>query len=341
MVRGPSVIPIRRLGYGAIGFVSVAAAFSWRGSGFAQSQFPSVEGPVQTVQGKSLEARVGTVTDVGIDPRLNIYVLDGLRGAVDVFRWDGSFVAEASLDSEVVVVAKAMAVTATGRIFVLPDDGHKLIVLQLEGTTLRRLSWFPISVAGGDVCAGRRSVFVIGFDPQSRTLVHEYGFDGRPGRKFGATLASDAPGSAVADFQGRIACGDGAVAVGSGFSPTVELYDDEGGFLWRGAVRPYRSMLIQALPPDGYSLAIPPGGVDVVLSVLLFHRTVAVQLRRSGKVVPDLATVLFPTSRHNSPGSWTSSWPLIRRVYAPWALATAGRPHLAIALYRVRGRSGQ
>lgn len=324
--------------HAVLAVVAVAGASRLSRIAFPQSEPPRLEGPVWILQGEQFETRVGTVTDVGIDAHSNIYVLDGARGAVDVFRSDGSFVAGASVDSRQVVAGKALAVSPTGRVFVLPVDGHKVVQLQLDGTTLRRLNWFPISVGGGDVCAGLRSVFVVGFDPQHPGLVHEYGFDGHLVRRFGGPLASDAPGSAVADFQGRIACSDDAVAVGSGFSPTVALYSDSGDLLWRSAVRPYRSLVIRPLPPDGYSLTIPPEGVDIVLGVLLFGRTVAVQVRRSGNVVPDLATLIFPAGPQSPPNSSTSSWPLIRRAYGAWALATVGQPHPRVEVYRIRER---
>lgn len=336
--KAETLMQIWRARYAAMALVSVTAALPTARSTLVQSGPPELEGPLRTLRGEVLEAHVGTVTDVGMDARSNIYVLDGARGAVEVFAWNGSFIAEATLDSARIVVAKAIAVTATGRILVLPGDGHRLVAFQLEGTKIRQLSSFRISVAGGDICAGRRSVFVIGSDSGRGSVVQEYGFDGDPGPQFGATLAGNAPPNAVADFQGRIACGDGVVVVGSGFSPTVELHEGGGRLIWRNAVQPYRSLQIERLPDNGYSLAIPPSGVDVVSGILLFRRTVAVQLRRSGNVTPPLAT-LFYRSRPDGPlDVQSSSWPLIRRVYGAWGIATASRPHPTIAIYLIRSK---
>jgi hypothetical protein len=329
-------VAIRRLGYAAIAFVSVIAAPLRPRSTSVQGEPPRLEGPVRTLRGEELEAHVGTITDVGMDARSNIYVLDGARGAVDVFAREGSFIAEAVIDSQGAVAAKAMAVTATGRALVLPADGHQLIEFQLEETKVRRLNSIRISVAGGDVCAGRRSVFVLGSDSGRGGLVSQYAFDGDPGPQFGVALAGNAPPSAMTDFQGRIACGDGVVAVGSGFSPTVELYEDGGRLVWRSAVRPYRSLHIERLPNDGYSLSIPPGGVDVVSGILLFRHTVVVQLQRSGNVTAKVLTLFFGGGPNERLSVQNSSWPLIRRIYGAWALATTGRPHPVIAVYLAR-----
>jgi hypothetical protein len=328
-------VSILRVRFAATAIVVIGAGLCTCRGALAQSPPPRLVGPIRTLSGNPLDSTVGTVTDVGLDAERNVYVLDGARGVVVVFRWDGAFVASASLDSQTIVAAKAMAVTATGRIFVLPADGHELAELQLEGQRLRRLGRFPIAVGGGDLCAGNRSIFIVGFDPRSRSLVHEYGLGGQPGRQFGADLTGKAPGWAAADFQGRIGCSDGAVALGSGFSPTVELYDDAGRLRWRRDVSPYRGLLVQPLPGNGYSLAIPPGGVDVVRRVLLFHGTVVVQLGRSSDVALRLATLLFATGSEGRPAVPSAPWPLVRRIYGAWALTATTPPHLAVAIYHI------
>src|SRR6266496_6575534 len=197
-------MPIRPFSFVEIALVAIIAMSTSR-SALPQSGLPRLDGPVRTFGGGQFESRVGTVTDVAIDALLNVYVLDGARGAVDVFRWDGSFLAEGSLDSGRNVAAKAIAVTPTGRVLVLPADGRTLWEFQLEGATLRRLSSYTISAPAGDVCVGPGSVFVIGFDSVSQSLVHQYGFDGRPSRNFGAGLAGNLTNTAAAVLQWRIA----------------------------------------------------------------------------------------------------------------------------------------
>lgn len=205
----------------------------------------------------------GSIQDVEIDGRGEIYVLDRLSSAIIVFDSTGTILAELGGEGDGPLEFRlpvAFDLLENGTL-VVEELGGALKLFERHGPQFEFLGRTMIASFARDMCALGNRVFAESGFSSYEGLVAEYAPDSStPVRSFGDGYAFGSELTRMQMNHGSLACLSGSDRVAFGFrtQPRVDLYSSAGKRLWTAGVADYvQGWTLEAPPEEGGTVATP------------------------------------------------------------------------------------
>jgi hypothetical protein len=289
----------------------------------------------------------GALEDVAADGRGNLYILDSQALAVRVFTREGRFVEEVGRPGRgpgELFLPKALAVDASGRLYVLDAGDRRVSVYRPVGGRHRYWESFRLDFFAQDLCLRGDRLYVLGV--RGDASIHEYTRSGRRLRSFApapghgdALLASSLDGGALQCPEGQ-----DALFFLPRYAPEVLEYSAaRGTLLWRRALPGYVPVRVRKNLDQSVTFSAGRAGVhDISSSVTPLHPAFTLvqvgNLRRGSRHRFDFAAVktYLVANRTGALARAPRSFPRVVEARGGYAFAVRTDPFPAVTVYRIR-----